>query len=109
VRPQKDTDFFIDLPGVGSFRYGRRTFGDRAKIRADFLRITKDLGETDPELDAYAAIMAAHKNLCVEAPAGWEDIEALELDSERDAQIFALFDLIREKEETFQAGAKAGS
>lgn len=32
MRAPRDTDFFIELPDIGSFRYARRTFGDRAAI-----------------------------------------------------------------------------
>lgn len=108
MRQAKDTDFFIELPGVGVFRFGRRTFLDRAKIRAEFLRITKELGDDDAELSAYSMIMAAHKVICVEAPSGWEDIESIELTIEKDKQIFALYDLVRKKEDLFRIGASEG-
>lgn len=109
MRKKKDSDFFVELDGVGTFRFGRRTFGDRAKIRSEFLRITKELGDEDPELVAYASIMATHKVLCVDAPVGWFDIEAIELSSENDRQIFDLYALLQEKEDTFRQGATAGS
>jgi hypothetical protein len=128
MRKAKDTDFFIPLPGVGTFRFGRRTFGDRAKIRAEIMRLTREFEDLKPvheepedpenpskqsqdynELSAYASIMATHKFMCVEAPEGWEDIENMELTDENDTKIFELYGLVRAKEESFRSGAKAGS
>ena len=109
MRPAKDSDFFIELPGVGIFRFGRRTFLDRAKIRSEFLRITKELGDDDLELSSYAAAISVHKVLCVDAPAGWDDIESIELGDDTDAKIFELYQLLQDKELTFRSGAIDGS
>jgi hypothetical protein len=108
MRKAKDNDFFVELPDVGVFRFGRRTFADRVEIRSNVMRITKELTGFDLTLDGYASIMAAHKVLCVEAPAGWEDISAIELDDDSDEKILELYDLLRAKEELFRKGSKEG-
>lgn len=110
MRPAKDSDFFIELPGVGVFRYGRRTYGDQLAIRREILSLVKDLGDEDPDLSLYAATIATHRVLCVEAPEGWEDIAELDLtrpDTSLD-KVFELFALLREKEERFRQGEPQG-
>jgi hypothetical protein len=150
MRSQKESDFFIELEGVGQFRFGRRTFGDRAKIKAEYIRYIGnvkahdeqeivlrffnsikddkdnkpdgwdkvssevlnriyDISGIDQEVSAYAAIISSYKILCVECPKGWENIEDMELDAEKDKQVFALFDAVQAKEDFFRKGANTGS
>lgn len=110
MREPKDTDFFINLDGVGTFRYGRRTFLDRTQIRSRYLHYVKDLDVlNDPELSAYASIIAVHKVLCVEAPKGWDDIEDIILDEKTDKQIFELFRMVAEQEELFRPNPDGAS
>lgn len=108
-RKPKDSDYFIELPNVGVFRFGRRTFKDRADIRADYLRLTKEFGDDDAELSAFAAVISSYKIMCVEAPAGWQDIESIELTDEKDGQIFDLFEMVRKKDDFFRKGTAEGS
>lgn len=106
MRIAKATDFFIELPEVGTFRFGRRTYGDRLKVRAEYLRLVQETGDADPDLSMYAAIIASHKVLCVEAPAGWESIEDLDMLSgvDTDDKVFELYRLLKTKEDFFREG-----
>lgn len=106
MRKPSDNDFFIELDGVGTFRYGRRNYGDRIRIRAEFLRLTKGLEIDDDDLTTTAAIVAAHKVLCVEAPPGWEDLETIDMidNPEAEEKVVELFLLLREKEDSFRKG-----
>jgi hypothetical protein len=109
MRKPADTDFFVDVEEVGVFRFGRRTYGDRLKIRAEFLRLVREFGEDeDAELSTHAAVIAAHKVLCVEAPEGWESLESIDLVAIPDAEdkIFAIFAALKEKEDSFRKSAK---
>lgn len=111
MRPAKDSDFFIELPEVGAFRFGRRTYGDRLKIRAEYLRLVKEFGDEDPDLSLYAAMISTHAVLCVEAPAGWEDLSELDLvaPGNTENQIFDLYGLLKAKEDSFRKGeSKSG-
>lgn len=105
MRKAADTDFFVDVEGIGIFRFGRRTYGDRLKIRAEFLRLVREFGEEeDAELSTHAAVISAHKVLCVEAPEGWESLESVDLVAVPDAEdkIFAIFAGLKEKEDSFR-------
>lgn len=103
MRSPSADDFFIELPNVGTFRYGRRSVGDRLAIRRDYLRYVQEFGDDDPDLSLYAALIASHEVLCVEAPTGWESIAALPADKLDTA--FELGALLREKEEAIAKGA----
>ena len=111
MRPAKDTDFFVELPDVGVFRFGRRTFGDRIKIRAEYLKYVREYGEDDLDLTLNAAIVSSHRVLCVEAPAGWEDLEHIDITSTPDGEdkIYQLYSLLKAKEDSFRAQADEGS
>lgn len=111
MRPPADSDFFIEVPELGTFRFARRTYGDRLKIRAEFLKLVRDAGETDPELATQAAILAAHKVLCVEAPAGWQDLAAVDMIAVPDAdeRIYSIYTALKEKEDSFRRPPSEGS
>jgi hypothetical protein len=109
MRQPSDTDFYVEVPNVGTFRFARRTYGDRIRIRSAFLAITKEVGEDDPDIRAQAAIIAAHKVLCVEAPQGWEDLEQLDLASVPDAEgrVLDVYLALKAKEDSFRRPQKA--
>lgn len=111
MRPAKESDFFVELPEVGIFRFGRRTYGDRLKIRTEYLRLVNEFGDSDPDLSLYAAMIATHRVLCVEAPAGWEDLSDLDLvaSDNPEAKIFDLYDRLKAKEDSFRLGLAKGS
>lgn len=111
MREPRDNDFFIELPGVGTFRFGRRTFGDRISIRSRYLGLVKDLGDSDEDLSIFASMVASHSVLCVEAPEGWADLAALDMTAPgySDALLFDLYNRIREKEDSFRSSVPAGS
>lgn len=111
MRPPADSDFFIEVPEIGTFRFARRTYGDRLQIRAEFLKLVRDVGEADPELATQAAIIAAHKVLCVEAPAGWQDLSAVDMITVPDAddRIYSIYAALKEKEDSFRYPSSEGS
>ena len=110
MRPPADSDFFIEVPELGTFRFARRTYGDRLKIRAEFLKLVRDAGESDTELATQAAIIATHRILCVESPAGWSDLATVDMVSVPDAEdrIFAIYLALKEKEDSFRRPASQG-
>jgi hypothetical protein len=111
MRQAKDTDFFIELPDVGVFRFGRRTYGDRLNIRAEYLRLVREFGDSDSALSIYASMIASHSVLCVEAPPGWENLTELDMTSPVDPEekLFELYELLKAKEDSFRRGQDQNS
>lgn len=116
MRQPKESDFFIKVPGVGDFRFGRRTYGDKAKIRIEFSRFMREMTDDDRLADdsgliGQVAVMAAYKVLCVDCPPGWESLENLDMveNEHVDEQINSLFVLLNEKEDSFRSKAESGS
>jgi hypothetical protein len=109
MRQPSDTDFYVEVPSVGTFRFARRTYGDKIRIRAEYLRLTKETGDEDPDIRAQAAVMAAHKVLCVEAPAGWEDLEQIDIASVPDVEgrVLDVYLALKAKEDSFRRPQKA--
>lgn len=107
MREPSDRDFFVEVEGIGTFRFARRTYGDRLKIRSEFLKLVGDIGESDEDLAAQAAIIASHQVLCVEAPEGWEDLSAVDMVEIPDAEekIFSIYIALKEKEDSFRGSA----
>lgn len=103
MRAAKETDFLVDLEGVGKFRFARRTFGDRIKIRGEIARMARDFGD---DLDAVAevTVVAVCKTLMVSCPKGWEDIEAIDLVDrpEAEEQAWQLFMKLQDAESRFR-------
>jgi hypothetical protein len=106
MRSAKESDFFIELTGVGSFRFGRRTYGDRLKIRSEYLKLVREFGDDDPDLSMYAAMIASHTVLCSEAPEGWENLADIDLvaDEKSEDRIYELYQLLKDQEEFFRKG-----
>lgn len=104
MRSLSHDDFFVELPDVGTFRYGRRNVGDRLSIRRDYLRFTQEFADIDPDLSLYAALIATHDVLCVEAPDGWESIA--ELPASKLDKAFELGGLLKETEDAFLKGVE---
>lgn len=109
MRAPSPTDFIVEHPVIGRFVYARRTYGDRAAIRAEFVKFLRAAGAEDgPDLDkdlaAMAGVVAMHRVLCVEAPKGWEDLAAVDLTSfpENEAFIIELYADVKAKEDSFR-------
>jgi hypothetical protein len=107
MRASSHTDFQVEVTGIGKFTFGRRTLGDAVRIRAEYRRLNGD-NESDAELQSVCHCIATVKVLCVSAPAGYEDIEDLDLidNPEGFSQLFAIHDALKEKEDSFRKGTK---
>jgi hypothetical protein len=67
MRKPTDTDFFIELPDVGQFRFGRRTFGDRAKVKSAYLSFVGQ-NTQNKALEFLAELEA-------DPPEGWDAVK----------------------------------
>ena len=113
MKARKETDFSIDLEGVGRFTFGRRTLGDSIAIAVEraTLRRGMEPSEIDDETAGWTNMLATLKVLCVSAPEGWDDLTAIDLAEHPDAfdHIFDLWTKLIEKEDSFRGAAKSRS
>jgi hypothetical protein len=105
MRPAADTDFSVDVEGIGHFRFARRRLGDEMRIWAEYSRITEGVPPTKG-FGQVAGSIAAIKVLMVEAdpPFVMDDMDPL--DPKTFTRIVQVHDSLREKEESFRSGAK---
>lgn len=112
-RPASPNDFSIDVDGLGTFIFGRRTGRDRFRIAADYHRLTEGLEVGDSEFGLAAEALATIKALLVEGPA--EIMAMLDLDApadtsaEADAKLLRVFFALRQKELSFRPRKGEGS
>jgi hypothetical protein len=104
MKEPSDNDILITLPEVGEFVFsGRRTIGDRLKLRAEYTRLAGldrpigPNGEEDPELWVLGNAIAHIKVLAVRVPKGWDDPEALTDDTDKIVKLAELWTLLQEK------------
>ncbi|MBT9099962.1 hypothetical protein [Methylovulum psychrotolerans] len=108
-RPAKETDFMIDLPTVGRFRFGRETLGDHIAIQAAYVTLTNAQGGQDRYLDFIADALAHFQVLCVSAPAGWGQLAALDYNETMLNNLAVLYKELMERLKSFRDGAAQGS
>lgn len=80
----KPNDFTIDLEGAGTFTFNRRNYGAQIHIDAEFERIAK--GAQDQIVLKHADFLSKYKVLMVACPAGWEDLESVDMDAHPDIE-----------------------
>ena len=106
TRPASPTDFNIEVQGLGTFVFGRRTGRDRFKIAAEYHRLTEGMDVADVELGLAAEAMATVRTLLVDGPdeiKAMTDLEApADPDPEADAKLLRVFFALRQKELSFR-------
>lgn len=96
--------FPVDVDGIGSFVFRKRTIRDQFAIEGEASRVLGGPTEDDA-LRMGAVSFATLLILTKEAPPGW-DLEGFDpLDPAATAKIFAVAARLRETEATFRAGA----
>lgn len=71
MRKPADTDFFIELPEVGTFRFGRRTFGDRPKIKRAYLKFI----EKNDAVDGQCKVLEFLYGIDLDPFDGWDSVK----------------------------------
>jgi hypothetical protein len=110
-REAKESDFHVDVDGIGQFMFARRTMKDQYMIRGEYARLTG--GHYDDEgriADMSALGYATLTVLLVEGPKSF-DVAALDplLDDDFDKKILKIYSALRAKELSFRPGpATAG-
>lgn len=103
ARTAQTTDFLVDVPGIGSFTFGKRRMADEIAIQVEFARIVDGV-EPTAWLQAVGGWLSALRTLTVRAPAGWDLDEMDPLDDETYAKLNAVYTALIEKERSFRRG-----
>ncbi|HEY0205063.1 MAG TPA: hypothetical protein VGC15_13050 [Acetobacteraceae bacterium] len=91
----------IEVEGVGSFVFRRRTLKLQAMLEARMERMTGGPVQS-PTLSRFCAALATLETLTVEAPEGWDLEEADPLDDDTFGNVAKVWEALREQEETFR-------
>lgn len=103
MRAPSENDFFVDVDGIGTFRFARRTFGDRIAIRREYIRLTGNVD--DVQLASLAVAAASLSILMVDGPDGWRDIQEVDFSVDQDLaedRIYEIYDKMRATEDSFR-------
>lgn len=108
ARRQQPTDFIVDVEGVGSFSFAKRTMADEIKIQVEYARITEGVEATE-WLSRVGGWISTLKVLTVRAPDGWDIDDMDPLDNKVYEDMFLVYLALRAKEDSFRRKPGAGS
>lgn len=101
AREAQKTDFSVDVEGIGTFIFARRTMRDEIRIQREFARIIDGV-EPTAWLAQVGGWLSDLGVLTVEAPEDW-DIDGMDpLDDETYAKLLKVHTALREKEGSFR-------
>lgn len=108
ARQAKETDYTVNVEGVGTFAFARRTMRDEIAIQVEYARIIDGV-EPTMWLASVGGWLSALRVLTVRAPDGW-DLDALDpADPETYAKLLRVHDALTEKERSFRQGTQPAS
>lgn len=106
-RPQP-TDFVVDVDGIGSFTFAKRTMADEIKIQVEYARLIEGVEATD-WLSRVGGWISTLKVLTVRAPSGWDIDDMDPLDETVYENMMLVYMALRAKEDSFRRKHGAGS
>lgn len=106
-RPQP-TDFIVDVEGVGSFTFAKRTMADEIKIQVEYARIIEGVEATD-WLSRVGGWISTLKVLTVRAPDSWDIDDMDPLDEKVYEDMLLVYLALRAKENSFRGKPGTGS
>lgn len=104
ARAAKESDFPVDVEGIGRFKFARRTQRDKYQIRSLYAQLTNDYYKEDGTAgDMEAWFHATLSVLTVEEPADFS-VEKLDplLDDVIGDKLMKVYSALREKELSFR-------
>lgn len=111
MRSPKETDFTVDVDGIGRFVFGRRAIGDVYKIRSRYNSLTEGhYLENGNVADLGALGLVTLKTLMVSAPEGYapDELDPL-LDDDFEKKVLRIYGALRVKEGSFRRQPAQGS
>jgi len=101
ARNPKESDFVVQVEGVGQFTFARRTMRDEISIQVEYARII-DGAEPTGWLQAVGGWISTLKVLTVRSPEGW-DLDTLDpLDPDTYAKMDAVYGGLSARERSFR-------
>ena len=104
-RIAKETDFTVQVDGVGTFTFGRRTMRDEIAIQVEYARIIDGV-EPTAWLQAVGGWLSVLRTLTVRAPDGWDLDNMDPLDDQTYANLSKVYETLSERERSFRRGSK---
>jgi hypothetical protein len=102
LRAPSTSDFHLDVEGVGTFVFARRTMRDELRISAEYSRLTEGVLTPTPYLDTVAGWMATLKVLTVKCPHNWDPETMDPFDTDTEEKILKVYGALRVKEGSFR-------
>jgi hypothetical protein len=105
ARKAQESDFTLDVEGVGKWRFARRNLGDAIRIKQRCVEIAGIAGQIDAELSWWANTVATVEVLMVASPPGWEgDLQEIDMfgGDDKIGQLIKVWEALLEKENTFR-------
>lgn len=97
--------FSLNVEGIGTFLFSRRTMRHEIKVSAEYSRLTEGVTTPTAYLDLVSTWLATLSVLTVSAPEGW-DLNAMDpLEEETYARLSKVFAALRAKEDSFRRKA----
>jgi hypothetical protein len=103
-REAKQSDFHVDVEGVGKFLFARRAMGDVFKIRGEYKRLTGGNYTEDGRMADLSALgFVTIQTLLVEGPKSF-NVETLDplVDEDFDDKILKVYFALLAKEQSFR-------
>lgn len=102
AREAAETDFVVEVDGVGSFTFGKRTMRDEIKVQVEYARFIEGVEPTE-WLALVAGWISTLKVMTVRAPDGWNLDELDPMDDNTYAKLQKVNQGLSAKERSFRS------
>ena len=102
ARRGSDTDFDVNVEGIGTFRFGKRKMADEIKIQVEYARMIEGVEPTE-WLASVCGWISTLRTLTVLAPDGWDIDEMDPLDDDSYGKLLRVHAALTEKERSFRS------
>ena len=107
MRAAAPNDYQVQVDGLGSFTFGRRTMRDEFAIHAEYSRLTEGVESPTNFLASFAEFFSVLKVLTVVAPDGW-NVETIDPQDDASlARMKSAYAALRAKEADFRGKPRA--
>lgn len=109
ARAASTLDYPVEVEGVGTFIFGRRTLKDELRIQAEYSRITEGVDTPTLMLYTLGIAIATIRILMVQGPVDF-DLDALDpVEEDTFTQLQAIYEGVKAKEYSFRKKSGKGS